>query len=526
MSNDSIIELHADEHEIFDDNEDMESVYEEVDESIPPSNQPEVKQQEVKQQEKKGKEEVKSNFYYDIDLSRKNIFYSDINMPEKHMKFVPEQVEYKFMTGSLEKMAQTIAKDIEDTSIPKNMIIQCFGKVLYNRTNQSVIEYIYDMIKEVDKQKVHKIAMATNHFIPAKPGTWQHCAHFNAEMRIANIDRGQPPLTLHKALMDREFVDHGPLLIKGSMWQEYVDGEGLGHTLSRAGYKKHLHFVLKAFENQFRDNHFPSKRYIGTPQPPPLAKTPGYVDNPRMMKILEEECLINCRFFGKVSQVPPENRFQAVDPPEQSSTPKPVPAPEPAVPQPGRASSSSSLNNTTKHSSEKERPKTWYGQNIVISEGSASRKVSLPGASNDSGVFDDSSRQRDERIFNEEQDKINKHVSWEELETAYDNLRYEHREDEKYYKKKIDELIMEKENLKDKLYDLKDENETLKLADDLHKSKLRSLQRQLEAKTEECEHKEERIKLVEQQCRFIKNLHNDMGELINDKQDKKKKRNN
>ena len=520
MSNEPIMELHANENDIIDDNEDMVSVHEEVEEET----------SEVKEQADKVK-----NFYYNLDLSKQNIFYSDIYMPEKYLKPIPKQFVYKYMKGSLEQMVQVITKDIDDIETPKLLIIQCFGKVLYNRTNQSVIDFLYQMISQVDDLGIHKIAPSTNHFIPAKPGSWEHCAHYNAETRIMCIDRGQPPLTLHKALMYRELVDYGPLLITGSMWQEYELGEGLGHTLSKAGYKKYLHFILKAFENQFKNRHHPSKRYIGTPQPPPLSETIGYSDNPRMMQILEEEGLLNVPNHRRTQQVPPQNRFQAVDPP--ASTQERHSAPVPVVPQPGRSASSSSLSNATGNHSKKERPKTWCGQNMVISEANSSRKVIIPDANNDSGVFDDS------RVFNEDQDKIDKHnrqatdlrkryVSWEEMETAYENLKHDNREDERYYKDKIDALLLEKEDLKDKVFDLKEENDTLKDADDLHKSQLRSLQRQLDAKTEECELKDERIKLVEQQCRFIKNLHNGMGELFydkndkNDKHDKKKKRNN
>lgn len=528
MSTESVIELHADQR-IRDDLDDMESIHEDVEEEGLGANEPEVKPQQ--------KEEVK-NFYYNLDLSVKNIFYSDIYMPEKYLVHAPKQFEYKYMSGTLEQMVEIITKDIEDTNTPKNLIIQCFGKVLLNRTNQSVIEYIYQLINQVDAEGIHKIAPSTNHFIPAKPGSWQHCAHFNAEMRIANIDRGQPPLTLHKALMDREFVDYGPLIIKGSMWQEYVLGEGLGNTLCKAGYKKYLHFIFKAFEHQFRANHHPSKRYIGTPQPPPLSETIGYSDNPRMMRILEEEGLLKVKNYRRTEHVPPQNRFQAVDPPastkEQSSAPRPV------VPQPGRSASSSSLSNAPRHSSEIERPKTWYGQNMVISEEGASRKISLPGVNNDSGVFfEETPKQVKDRIYNEDQDKIDKHnnratdlrkklVSWDELEATNESLRRDLKDDENYYKSKIDALIMEKEDLKDKIFDLKEENETLILADELHKSKLRSLQRQLDAKAEECDHKDERIKLVEQQYKFIKSLHNEMGDLFyeNNEKDKKKKKSN
>ena len=162
MSNEPIMELHANENDIIDDNEDMVSVHEEVEEET----------SEVKEQADKVK-----NFYYNLDLSKQNIFYSDIYMPEKYLKPMPKQFVYKYMKGSLEQMVQVITKDIDDIETPKLLIIQCFGKVLYNRTNQSVIDFLYQMISQVDDQHIYKIAPSFNHFIPAKPGSWQHCAH-------------------------------------------------------------------------------------------------------------------------------------------------------------------------------------------------------------------------------------------------------------------------------------------------------------------------------------------------------------
>ena len=497
MSTDSVIELNVNQNDIVvDDNEDAVSVHMEEEETEEHP-QPEVDQSEQKK-------EVK------------HIFYSDIYIPEFYLRTTPNHFEYRFMTGSLEKMVEIITSDIRDTSVPKLLIIQCFGKVLYNRTNASVIDAVYNLIKLVDDQGIHKIAPSTNHFIPAKPRTWEHCAHFNAEMRICCIDRGQPPLTLHKALMDREAIDHGPLFIKGPMWTEYLSGQGLGHTLSKAGYRKIIHFVLKAFEHQFQARHTPSKRYIGTPQPPPLSETPGYSDNDNMLRILEEEGLLSFRHRYRAQQVAPDNRFQAIDPQEHHSVPQPV------VPQPRQSSSTSSLNQAVPQSSESERRKTWYGQNMVITEGGAARKISMPGpsgANNDSGVFDESPRASKTRSFNEDQ----------QIREAYENLKINHNRDEEYYKNKIDALIMDKEDLKDRVADLKEENETLRAADELSKTKQRSLQRQLDSKAEECILKDERIKMVEEQCRFIKNLHEDMGDLFtekNEKQDKKKKRNN
>lgn len=513
-ANDEIINFHAEDHDmILEDPEDMETVYEDV----------------PQQEERSKKESPISNskdFNYNLDLSKINIFYSDIAMPEEFLKGVPAQFQYKMMTGTLEQIEAKIKADIDDPT-PKYMILQCWGRQLRQRSNQSVMDAVYRLVNLVDEHGIHKIAPSTTHFIPAKPGSWQAAAHHNAEMRIINIDRSLPPVTLHKALMDREFVDHGPLFIKGYMWEEFNKKEGLGETLSKAGFKKQKHFIMKAFEHQFRDQERKaSKRYIGTPQPPPLSVTPGYHDNDAMLEILFEEGFISARgyYSKKALLITNEEPVKVPDPAPKA--PEAIPAPK-ATPVPV------------------EKPKTWYGQELQISEGGARRKVSLQ---NDSGIFEDS---QNERFFNQEQEfeipddmetQIRRrNISYNELEKSYYSMRNEKDRDESYYKNKIDELIMRKEDLKDENDKLKDEVdrlnkkvtklslevETLTLSEDCHKTSLKSVQKHLDAKKDELKLKDDKIKILEEQYSFVKTLNNDMQEMFvdrPDKQDKKKKR--
>lgn len=471
---------------------------------------------------------------FKIDRSKSNIIYTDIPMPEDLLTGFPPQVVYKVMKGTLEEIVDEIKADINDIK-PKLMIVNCFGKTLYNRTNQSVIDYVYELIEMVDKEKIHKIAPSTNHFIPNRPKTWIHTANFNCEMRIACIDRDQPPLTLHKFLMNREFFDHGPLLINGRMWQEYCDQTGLGETLSREGLKKYRNSIIKAFEHQFSSQHHPSTRNIGTPRPPPLAATPGYEDCPAMINILKEKGLLQYNHFYTKPSAP--LRDQATPAQDQQKS---------------RSKSMTNIPKEDHHLAQPTRPKTWYAQNIQVQAEGEHRKANLPSVGSSSSI-DRETNYNEKEVSNERRKYTYKQLEreYEELKKDYDDLEMDKKEDERYYKRKTDDLYLEIEQLRedyDKLESHKEEyrkevdNFTkqiqqltesvheLKLADletkshlEDTKADLRAANRKIETKQEEIILKEERIVMLQSQYDFVKNLRNDMDDLFSDKQDKQEK---
>ena len=242
MDCDGILNLATDQHDIIDDieNDDHVMVVEGGDDTES-NNMQQGETSAVK----------KRIFFYKLDLTKRNIFYSDIDMPDWLLRDVPEQFEWTTLSNvTLEQMSVKIEEDIKDPD-PKLMILQCFGKQLLYRTNHSVIEVINHLTRLVDSTGIHQISPGTNNFIPDKPDSWEHTAQFNSTVRLMNIDRNLPPLSLHKAIMKPQFGDSGPLMIKGLMWKEFCSKDGLGSNLSTAGLMKLKHFVMLAFENHF-----------------------------------------------------------------------------------------------------------------------------------------------------------------------------------------------------------------------------------------------------------------------------------
>ena len=490
------------------------------------------------------KTNTKSTDKFRIDRTKSNIVYTDIPMPNDLLKGFPPQISYRVMTGTLEEMVDEIKLDINDIK-PKLIILNCFGKTLYNRTNQSVIEHVYDLIKLVDKEKIHKIAPSTNQFVPNRPKTWLPTANFNCEMRMACIDRDQPPLTLHKCLMNREFIDHGPLLCNGLMWKEYNDQTGLGETLSREGLKKYRHFIIKAFEHQFSNQHKPSVRNIGTPRPPPLAATPGYEDHPVMINILKERDLWHYKDYYTKHESSKKDQPQATPAQDQLKT-----------------KSMTNISSEASCSPEPTRPKSWCAQNLQVQyDGGARRKVSLPSVGSSSPP-DKETNYNEKELNTDSERSTNRQLTYKQLEHEYlglkddfEDLELDKKEDDKYYTKKIDDLYKEIDELKED-YDIMKTNKEeyrkevdkftkeinlltetvhqLKLSDletksclEDAKAELKAANRKISVKQEEINLKDERIEMLQSQYDFVKNLRNDIDDLVSDKQDKhsrKKKR--
>lgn len=241
------------------------------------------------------------------------IFYTWLDVPDHLLKNTPIIVK-KLTHHNFNQMMDLITTDIQDKD-PKMLTVACFDKMIPRMTNSSIMDGIHKLFNLVNDGGVHYISAGSQLFIPNHPEDWFRKAQINAEIRALNIDNNIPPLGLHKCLMTPLHETYGPLTIQGKMWSEFLDGTGLGSTLSPEGYKKIAHFVQLSSGLQFEDiDRQPSQRYIGLPTPPRLCVTKDYSRNETMCQILQDRGLFNVR------------------PLSTSSLPRPVPAvPAPAI---------------------------------------------------------------------------------------------------------------------------------------------------------------------------------------------------
>ena len=229
-----------------------------------------------------------------FDPKFKHLFYSYVSVPHHLLRDKPMQ--WKAMPNhSLQQILDTIIADIM-CPIPKMMTVACFDLMITKHSNDEILEGITHLIKLVKDGGIHHISVGTLQFPPDYQEIWLKIGQINAQIRILNIERGVPPLSMHKALMKPRDEFSGPLIVKGAMWKEYLAMTGLGSALSRAGIAKIVHFAFLACGLQFTDMpRRPSSKWIGLLQPPRLCVTEGYADNSIMCDILRARGLYNVR---------------------------------------------------------------------------------------------------------------------------------------------------------------------------------------------------------------------------------------
>ena len=459
-----------------------------------------------------------------FDLTYMNIVYSYVKMPEANLAALQGELIWKNLQHhSFDQIMETITLDIQDKQ-PKLMTLACFDRMVPQVPNQHIINGIKKLLVLIDEGGVHQAAIATCQFPPARQNTWTTIGQLNAELRIINLDRNLPPLPLHKALMKQQDGNSGPLIVKGLMWEQFCDKSALGSTLSPAGLNKLLRFLTKACPKQFvkmRRNN--SKRHLSILQPPPLCETEGYTNNSLMMTILRNKGEVNRRQMPVV--------------------------PMPGTQQQPRGQSAQATSNDREGFSR--RPATWHGDsNMQVTCESDSRSVVVTD-----DVFTEDEMEVDQtpvfnlnrriegRNFNEASREVER-IREEFYEVARETTREKIERLKNKGVKTVEEL--QKELRKLKLDNIKDKNEKKKLNKDLdeaeannkkYKKEIDKLRLDKEAMRIERDcndrlllklekdvyDKNERIELLEDQYKFLKTLHKEKGDMIEEQWDKMRK---
>ena len=326
----------------------------------------------------------------DIPVLKKNNIYSCYKNTPPLWEDVVGTINYIDLSShSFHQMLYVLHDDVRDTR-PKWITVCCFDKVALTLPNKTIIDSCEKLIKLVEQEGIHNISFGTIQFPPEFQSKWQKLGQLNAKLRVLNIDRNIPPLTLHKALMKHMFEkNRGPLLVKGNMWVEFTKQTGLGKTVSPAGLRKLKSFLLQAVRLQFVEmDRIPSNRWLGTIQPPPLNSTDDYTTNPTMCHFLREKGEFNQRSKST-------STAQAqVEQPQRSVSTSNIPV----VPQPTGASATEEGASATEEEKRKDqqrsRPITWHGQNIQVRyrPGNNTRKVVTE---DDSSAFSDTPKDQD-----------------------------------------------------------------------------------------------------------------------------------
>ena len=459
---------------------------------------------------------------------KKNIIYSCYKKLPKLWEDVVDSIDYVDLSRhSYHQMMYVLHDDIRDKR-PKSMTVCCFDKAALTVPNNTILEACQELIRLVSEEGLHQLSFGTIQFPPEHQSKWEKLGKLNAELRILNIDRNIPPLTLHKATMRHMFEGNtGPLIIKGTMWEQYRRGTGLGETIAFAGLAKLKSFLVQAVQYQFvqMDRH-PSKRWLGTNQPPPLCTNDDYLGNETMCHFLrqKDEFSIRPKFSNK-EQEPPKSA---------STSGITVKArPQPVVAQPTGASANPQEKQIDQN---RPRPATWYGQDYQVNFEPLGKTRNVVVREGDDSAFDTvfiAESENTKRNCNEMNDTDLRHSI--EAKTKVTKTIEDNTSDQKKPKKDDDDQVVnlkkeiaklnkyldaeeaDNKDYKKQVQKLKLDNEALLVEKDLLLITQLKLDREVTSKTEQ-------IRLLEENYTFLKDLFDDRTTWINKEKSKKGKK--
>ena len=298
-----LMSIHVEEHEVFEDED-----------ATPPVAGEKPKDQVRVKHDKYGKPIP----YFDPNYAY--ILYDCHGLPEELLDGTPIIVKPTAHLNFKQIMA-LIEKDIKSKE-PMMLTLACFDHLIPQMTTTKLMEGVR-YLSDLAHQANHYFSTATQLFIPNKPHDWFRKAQINAELRALNIDNDVPPFSLHKCVMKPLYETYGPLTCQGRMWNKFLNGTGLGSTLSSDGLEKIAHFSFLALGLQFEDiDRNESRRWIGLPIPVQLCLTANYTNNPEICQILRDRNLHSIRrMSGGGPQQPREQQpvEQQAPPPQQGA---------------------------------------------------------------------------------------------------------------------------------------------------------------------------------------------------------------
>ncbi len=288
---DTYLQMNLEEHEMLSDGEEeLGAVFED-------DNEP-FKTIESEDRQSKGQPPVDTENTNDCHGKETvRMVISNLNMPPLEWNSQLLGIEWVTMHhDSIYETTKEVIKIIQDTSAPKEIVLQVFQKWAGGVAREVFEEEMFKVFEENRRVGLHKLQVATLYFIPEHSPVWPTIGELNCFIRKETLKDNMGPFNLHRFLMKP--VGKGyTLYCKGMMWEEYRMDVGLGRTLSNEGLGKIKKFIIEQFKTGFLNIKLPSHQGVREVIPPPLYLTPGYKSNERMLDILIQRGLapVTCR---------------------------------------------------------------------------------------------------------------------------------------------------------------------------------------------------------------------------------------
>lgn len=181
-------------------------------------------------------------------------------------------------------------KEILRSDKPKNILVIAYQKFV-GTVDVTTLEKHLNEISRLAMDSIHQLAIGCFYYVPQFERIWNQNTQLNMHVRLLNLNMGLSPCNIHKNFLIS--YNKGRIFyVRPNLFKEYVDGSGVGETLSSAGYVRvkdtSLKYLYKAFEEQERPV---TQALAKDVEPPPLFLSAGYKNKPNMQKLIKDSGL-------------------------------------------------------------------------------------------------------------------------------------------------------------------------------------------------------------------------------------------
>lgn len=208
--------------------------------------------------------------------SHRYVILTDQFVSEVSYEYQGLLIEWIYIKPTIPANTMNEVFTILDDPTPKMVMVWCFNIYVWAKEySQELFECLGRIRNRMMKPSIHYLVISDIPFAPQHAKAWTEISVINHYIRNLNLSLNQTPLILSKAFLKR--VNHIPkMCVKANYWKEYVEGTGLGVTISDEGMDKVRRWCGGHFKEGMvgRVNH---NTMMGKAEvPTKLQDSPGY----------------------------------------------------------------------------------------------------------------------------------------------------------------------------------------------------------------------------------------------------------
>ncbi len=222
-----------------------------------------------------------------------DVVFSSFSMPPRIWDESLTRIKwYSLKNYDLRSCTDTVLEAVQDQSQAKNILVSCYQKYAGSMEVSKLTKHFDEIVNAVKAQSNNMVVFGTCFFIPNSSAVWDKVGDLNDKIRAYNDALEMPPCNLHKMGTTWISDQDRTLRVRGMYYAQFQLNLGLGIDFSIEGLLKIKSFVIQTFDNSFTPYSYKRQTNpVRVKVPPPLCKTPGYMNNEFHMQELRDRNL-------------------------------------------------------------------------------------------------------------------------------------------------------------------------------------------------------------------------------------------